>query len=247
MRIGHRLAPLCLIALSMMVISSESGCARIRRQREVNILNAAPVTAPLGVDIDNQFGSVTVVVSNHSQTPYVTAKCPGDTVAARKPEFASAELITEKGHQILRVVAATPGSTDPKFVNVRVVVPSCAGLRIRNHGGAVSATGITGSVDIINEVPGHSGGTSVVMAAPVVDPITIKANNGGIDLRVPAESKGMLAVTSHKDTMRLDLGEAKVTGARAGGTSYAATFNGGANEITLAAGEGEVMFIYGGK
>ena len=226
------------------VLAFAGGCARLDQKRLVSIGGDATLSRTLAVDVQNQFGSVTVEVNPEIAFPRVTASCIGETESARTPDFVTAELANEHGRSILRVLSASPGAAQPKSVDLTITVPSCDGLRIINEGGRVNARRVNGAVDIVNDVQGRSGGTMVFMDKPTTAPFTVNARRGGIDVRVPEGSVGLLSARSAKGLVRIDVGETRVTGAKATTTGYSGRLGDGTNEITLVADEGEVQFIY---
>lgn len=209
----------------------------------------------LGIDIDNQRGTVTVEVSPEVQSPAVWAGVVSEPdekgfvkgAGARQVDFVSATVAMPEGRPILRVVAASPGEAEAKFVNLRIVVPACAGMRLRNSGGKVYAKGVGGSLDVVNSTRGVWGGTTIVAAGIIIDRVTIKAAQGGIDFRMPAGSTAALHARTEKGRLTMDLDAAKVVNAYHRGNEYSATVNGGTNRIELVAQQGDVTVMYDRK
>lgn len=234
-----------LAVAAAVVLPLASGCSAARAKHQVTVAGEADVKRPLAVDIDNQNGRVEVRVDPTLTRPIVTAICPGSTAADRRPDFVSAELVAEAGRGVLRVIASSPDRPEPKYVTLRVTVPACDGLRIRNMGGPVRASGVNGAVDVVNDMPGLAGGTSVRFASPMTQPVTIRANRGGIDLRVPEGSTGALRFKTDQGTIRADTAKATVRAASSNGRELSATMNGGANAVALTTETGEILFVYG--
>lgn len=232
-----------IVAAALMPMAS--GCSSSSSRHLVAVSGDAAATRPLAIDVDNQNGSVEISVDPELDRPTVKASCPGTTSTERQPDFVSAELVTEEGRGVLRVIASSPDRPEPKFVTLRIAVPACDGLRIRNTGGSVRASGVSGAVDVVNDAPGLTGGTSVRFATPATQPVSIRANNGGIELRVPEGSTGTLRFKTDRGLIRSDTAEATIRGASSTSREQSATLNGGANPITLTSETGEIVFIYG--
>jgi len=261
MKITHspRLFPMMMLCLTLaLVVAVQGGCTRLRKSQIVPITGASTValdgTSPLALDIDNQRGSVQVEVSPKFKAPIIWAGVPGETKTARRPDFVAAQLVMDSGRPVLRILSASPSSTspgsaagEPKYVNLRIQVPSCAGIRIRNDGGPVFLKGVAGAIDIINSTHGMAGGTTVIAAKPITDPITIKASRGGIDLRLQEGSEGTLNARTMKGSMRIDVDKARVIGAKTSYREWIGTLNKPGNPIDLRAEEGDVVVMYGRK
>ena len=232
-----------LVAAALMPMAT--GCSSSPSRHVVAVSGDATVTRPLAIDVDNQNGSVEITVDPELDRPTVKASCPGPTSTERRPDFVSAELVTEEGRGVLRVIASSPDRPEPKYVNLRIAVPACDGLRIRNMGGSVRASGVSGAVDVVNDAPGLTGGTIVRFAAPATQPVSIRANSGGIELHVPEGSTGMLRVKTDRGLIRSDTAMAIVRGASSTSREQSATLNGGVNAISLTGETGEIVFIYG--
>lgn len=236
---------LSILAAAFSIAPTMGGCARLEKNQLIAISGEPEASRVMALDVQNQFGTVFIEVDRTLTAPRVAAGCQGDTEAARKPEFVSAELVNESGRSILRVLSASPGAGDPKPVDIRIKVPTCDGLRVVNAGGRVYIKGVNGAIDVTNDVAGKSGGTVVIVQDPVTSPIIIKARRGGIDLRVPAESTGRLSAKSTSGTLAIDVGEATIKNAKASLREYSGTLGTTENEITLVADEGDVQFVLG--
>jgi hypothetical protein len=236
---------LLLAALAASLLPLAAGCSSSRARHQVTVAGEATVTRPLALDIDNHNGSVEIRVDSTVARPVVMASCPGSTATERQPDFVSADLVAEEGRGVLRVIASSPDRPEPKYVNLRIIVPACDGLRVRNQGGPVRASGVSGAVDVVNDMPGLTGGTQIRFASPMTQPVTIHANHGGIDLRVPEGSTGLLRFKTDQGVIRADTAKAAVRGAVSNGREQSATMNGGANAVTLTTESGEIHFRYG--
>ncbi|MCX5690765.1 MAG: DUF4097 family beta strand repeat-containing protein [Planctomycetota bacterium] len=221
------------------------GCARLERNQLVSISGEAVASRIMALDVQNQYGTVTIEVDPTLTAPQVAAGCQGESESARRPDFVSAELVNEGGRSILRVLSASPGPAEPKSVDLRIKVPTCDGLRLQNAGGRVYVKGVNGAIDVTNDVAGKSGGTVVIAQDPVTSPIIIKARRGGIDLRLPATSTGRLSAKSSSGTLAIDVGETNIRNAKASQHEYSGILGNTENEITLVADEGDVQLILG--
>ena len=233
---------LCLLLSASMI---EPGCERLRERRLVSIADNGPISGPLGIDIDNRLGTVRVEVVNDLAAPVIWAGCSGDTETERTPDYVTAALVTQHGRSTLRVLSTTvSGSVTPKPVNIRIKVPACDGIRVRNSGGSVWLKGVSGAIDVMNDAPGLSGGTTVVVAKPAHDSIKIHVKSGGIDLRVPDGSCGILSATAQSGALSVDLAKTQSRDVVANGSRYSAKLGDCANEITLTAEKGDLQFLF---
>jgi|GEM_PF-4495200 len=266
---------LVLLAGGVAASSMLGGCARLDREQEVAITresgaeqfgekgesvaiegsDAAVNWSLLALDIDNQRGSVTIEASPEYLVPAVWAGVvveageKGVTDAgAWERDFVTAAVVVQSGRPILRIISSSPGNAQAKFTNLRVRVPACAGLRLRNSDGRVEAKGIGGSIDVDNNTStawaGNWGGTRIIAGSPIVDSVTIKTGRGGLDLRLPAGSTGRLHARVVKGRLLMDLDRANIIDARTTGKEYYATIEGGTNPIVLTANEGTVTIMY---
>ena len=249
---NHRVPALVLAVRSVLAAAvwaalpvATSGCGSSPARHAVAVAGDPTATRPLAIDVDNQNGSVEITVDPELDRPIVKASCPGTTSTERRPDFVSAELVTEEGRGVLRVIASSPDRPEPKYVNLRIAVPACDGLRIRNMGGSVRASGVTGAVDVVNDAPGLTGGTWVGFAAPATQPVSIRANSGGIELRVPEGSTGVLRFKTDRGLIRSDTAKATIREAFSTSREQTATLNGGVNPVALTTQTGEIVFVYG--
>lgn len=238
-----------------------ASCGKIRRDLNVPILASSDINlsgltitldnvkdlnwSNVALDIDNQRGDINILVSDKITSPVVLAGSPGTTEEQRRVDFVTAQLNNDGPQPVLRVVASTPGAQAPKIVNITIELPAIGGLRIRNADGRIYAKGISGAVDVMNSFPSRTGGTTIIMSSPALDPVLIRASTGGIDLRLAPGSNGDLRAQTRKGKVTLDLGEAKVHNSTTVRGEHTATINAGNNPITLAADSGDIILMYG--
>jgi hypothetical protein len=257
----HHAACASLLLGMLVALSGTTGCAKARRDLGVPIVATSdqnllgqPISienvsgldwSKVALDIDNQRGTVNILVSPSIIQPIVIAGSPGETEERRRVDFVTAQLNNDGPQPVLRVVASSPGQQAAKIVNITIELPALGGLRIRNSDGRIYAKGISGAVDIVNTGPTRSGGTTVIMASPANDPITIRAASGGIDLRLAAGTAAQVIAQSRTGIITLDLASASVTNSVAATALHTATLNGGTTPITAAADTGNVTIMYG--
>jgi len=236
-----------LITICLLLSASfiDAGCERLRERRLVGIADNHPISGPLGIDIDNRLGSVRLEVAPELAAPVIWAGCSGDTETERTPDYVTASMVTVNGRSTLRVLSATVSATaTPKPVNIRIKVPACDGLRIRNSGGSVWAKGVSGAIDIENDTPGHSGGTTVFVSKPLHDSVKIHVKSGGIDLRVPDGSCGILTASAPAGVIAVDAAKTASRDVVTTGSRYSAKLGQCDNEITLIADQGDLQFLF---
>jgi len=245
------------ICLAMIVVSSASlamlaaGCAG-GTSHTVAIAEVETIgPGALAIDVQNQLGEVEVVVDAAAAHPFVEA-VPMDPEAStgridRGSAFipwTAAQVAVGEGGRVLRVLCTAREGEPARPVYLRVRVPECEGVRVRNRGGPVTLQGISGSIDVDNlpsTPPMWDEGAAVyVRTQSALDrDVTLVSSDGEVVLSMARSSRGKLAV--HAPETRVDLAAVKGTqksdgSVTAGSGSFTGTLNGGDNAITLRSG-----------
>jgi hypothetical protein len=139
-------------------------------------------------------------------------------------------------------------------VSYQVKVPETASLRLRTSNGAITVTGIKGSVAATNtngSITGKAlaGGvtarttnesTSIELAAVGIDPVEVRATNGQIHLVLPRTANANLLATATNGT--LELKELEVTRfGEQGSRRVRGRINAGGTPVELSAVNGKVV------
>ncbi|MBX3383817.1 MAG: hypothetical protein KF864_09970 [Phycisphaeraceae bacterium] len=239
------------LLLSGLVLSTLlGGCGAAQRSHQVPVTGAETFVqeGPLGIDVHNAFGSVFIEVDEALTSPLVWVWAKADTAEKSKPTWAAASLDRTDGLPVLRVATENPeGSVAQEYV-VRIRVPGCAGVRVRNSGGTVRVTGVKGAVDISNELSASGRGGQamyVQVSEGSTGPIMLNAPLGTIELRLPASQAGVVSAGSESGRVTVDAATASVLLPKVTTNRWEATVNGGTEPITLRAGSGDVKVLFG--
>lgn len=219
---------------------------------EVPVVSAkAPAaTGVPAVDVTNSRGSVVIEVDSSLKAPRVSAV----TRAGAVPTWIGASMGVDHGRPVLRVL-----NTDPRalgeFVDIRVLMPACGGVRVRNSEGPVRLSGVGGAVDVETSLTGDARAIDVRMGSAADAPIALRTDRGSVLLVAPTGSKGAVharAATSGGNGVGGGWGATGGGGARVAapnermtdvrtllGEAFAVV-NGGTNPIEALTGAGDV-------
>ncbi len=171
-----------------------SGCSSQPRASRVEIGGSLLANSgPLAVDVDNHAGDVKIEVDPKLTEPIIEAYAFDQSAAPNEPDKAgkvgpwvgASRKVTEGGTVLCVISVRNPDF--PRAVDVRIRVPSCAGVRIVNGGGDVVVKGVTGAVDIKNDTVGGrwsrlAGRIEVTTAGAISGPIRLESNVGDVQL-----------------------------------------------------------------
>lgn len=177
-----------------------SGCNSSPRANRVEISGSMLASSgPLAVDVDNHAGDVWIVVDPKLTEPVVEAYAFDQASAPNEPDktgkvgpWVGASRKVSEGGTVLSVISVR-NPEYPRAVDVRIHVPSCAGVRVVNGGGNVIVKGVTGAVDIKNDaVEGRwaklAGHVEVTTAGAVSGPIRLESSVGDVELTCGGDS-----------------------------------------------------------
>ena len=236
------------------VLPALIGCSGDSAFRVETLGPAVPMGAPLGVDVENQFGSVQVIAEPWVTTPQVDARLRspnwvGGTQPARRGEAAwvSAETVEQDGRFVLRVLADTPpDAAERVHVDLVVRVPSCDGVSVRSAGGPIRIMGVGGAIDARNGRAGRAGGLIEVRTdRPLIDPVHLETTEGDILYMVGPEASGVFDARTESGAVQVSQRVGTLASIRPTATTWSAVYNGGTNPVTLLTGRGdiEIRFI----
>lgn len=231
-----------------------SACSSQPRANRVEIGGTALASSgPLAVDVDNHAGDVQIVVDPKLTEPIVEAYAFDQSAAPNEPDktgkvgpWVGASRKVSEGGTVLSIISAR-NPDFPRAVDVRVRVPSCAGVRVVNGGGNVIVKGVTGAVDIKNDaVTGRwsklAGHVDVTTAGAVSGPIRIESNVGDVQLTCAGDSdmsfegkadgKGQVRVLAGKTRLGwLYRDPGQVSGVLKNGTYHVELLSHGGNSV----------------
>lgn len=212
------------------------GCAAAKPGCEVRIAGAptaAGAKETYALDVENGSGGVRVWVDAKATAPSVRVMVPGDP-RAKTPAWAAAQIEKSDLHPILRVIASPPGGSGAASADLEIVLPGCAGVRIRNHAGPVDASGVRGAVDVQSGSSVSPGGAVSVRFAEAIDaPVLVKSWTAGVTVTAPRASKGSLTIHSREAPV-LDLPRSAVQQMKSStGDTWKGDLNGGGFDVVL--------------
>jgi hypothetical protein len=233
-----------IMALAMITLFG--GCASTRPSDRVPIVASdTPAQGPLALDIDNHKGSVTVEVVHGLKEPHVTAVVRGRESTATE-HWAAASLASDAGRPVLRVLSAPPVSGPDPLVDIVVRVPDCAGIRVRSDEGQIILRGVGGAIDAQTSIGGRDALAIVVTTdTPLTDPVLLHAQRGGIELRVPRQSTGLLRADSPVGSVNVDAAAAELRDVRYTRQVWTGELNAGKADMRLTADDGDILVMVG--
>ncbi len=239
-----RLTPAILPALAATLLVC-SGCESVRiAKHRIPVDGAASIQGPLAVDVSNIRGSVDVVVKPELTEPIVTARrLPAegfDRVDMIKPDWVAAEISQDGPASVLRVLTTQTGEVGDG-VAIVIMTPSCSGLRVRNAGGPVTATGVAGAIDVQNGSVSATGGSITITTRADLDaPVALVTTSGSVTLDAGAGTRGDITITAPSRRAVVDAPGANINDIKANTDRWTGTVNGGGHQIVLDAGGGWV-------
>lgn len=226
--------------------------AAVHGERSSVETQALAVEGVVMVDVSNFAGSVTIIGGG------AAAALPGDVaqveivrravrsdgrgraaVEALGDIRVSVRLEPGGPQQVLRVEGTTSRAmVRDQRCDLTISVPALAGVRVRTTAGAVAVRQCTGGVDIDTT----DGGVEVATAAAIDSPVTILAEDGDIDWRVGAFSRGSydLGTIGGEVVAKVRSGSWVVTDRRNDEDTMLALLNGGGPRVVLRTVEGDI-------
>lgn len=167
------------------------GCGASRSHEYA--FDIAPTTGMLAVDVENFRGSVEVRADDRLDEARVEATSHAGLLTGDQAEAmvagmdVHAELVEEGARAVLRVRSESDREdAGDHWVNIRVRVPRCEGVRIENRGGTVLVVGTGGGTMITN----REGAIEFRTDQAMLDPVTLTTTDGNVYYQVPIGSKG---------------------------------------------------------
>jgi hypothetical protein len=204
----------------------------------------AMTEGPLAVDIQNHRGDVTVIVNPKLSEPKVTAISRGKK--AGSGDWSAASLVMDAGHPVLRVLTAAPESGEAPRVDIKVQVPDCSGARVRTDDGIITLRGVRGAIDAQTSLAAKNlNAIYVQTTADLQDPILLRAERGGIELRMGHGSAGRLQAESPNGAVEMDAAEGELRDVRYTRQTWTGTLNNGRSDFRMTANDGHVVVMVG--
>lgn len=239
-----RTAPLVLLA----AVALLGGCANAPKGL-VSIRRGMPgetrLAAAPAIDIQNTLGSVIVRVDPRVTEPRVQASLIESKTGA-KAEWAAAELSSDQGRAVLRVLSVPTHADAAKPTSIIVTVPGCSGIRVRNAGGGVLLDGVSGAIQVENGGPGRRGG-SIIVTTPgtITDHVALETTEGDITLSMGRGSGGSISATATHGQPSFNSRSERLEQVHFEGPTWKGVLNRGDNPITLRTGRGYISMSAG--
>ncbi len=237
------------VALLLVILVLAGGCGMRRVKLSVPI-SGPPVTResqPV-LDLSNWNGRVKVVVQDRFDDAEIVAKVwrtsrkSPKRGAVRDATSVTAESVVEGGRNVLRVRAST-SLDDPSqaYSRLKVRLPSCGGVIVRNAGGTVELRHVAGSINVENGSGSLPGGrVELYTAAPMTEPVTITTSSGTVLYQVGPNSTGRFELTADGGQAAFTALVGKVTFEHSGQDHWVGTLNDGTNPVVLRSHKGTV-------
>jgi hypothetical protein len=199
---------------------------------------------PLAVDVQNHRGSVTVIVNPGLEEPKVTAIPRGKK--AGSGEWSAASMVMDAGRPVLRVLTAPPEAGEAPIVDIKIQVPDCSGARIRTDDGIITLKGVRGAIDAQTSHGAKNANVIFVSTmADLQDPILLRAERGGIEVRMGKESAGRLQAEAPNGQVEMDAATSELRDVRYTRQTWTGTLNNGKADFRMSANDGNIVVMVG--
>ncbi|MAY74274.1 MAG: hypothetical protein CMJ31_06020 [Phycisphaerae bacterium] len=225
-----------------------------RRQVEIAGEDLASM-GPIAVDVSNARGSTYIEVDDLLDEPVVKWRArwethdKGDHAWRRNdpPVTVSAEVTSESdgGPRALRVSAA-PVADAPidTYVDLRIIMPRCDGVSVRNSDGPVELVGVGGAITVDNGFGNGQGGRIELRTSRgLVDPVALVTTEGRVTAVVTDRSRGQVALTSGEGNVMFTTNETTVTDVHVTTGEWRGVWNDGSNPFIARTGHGAVRVV----
>lgn len=230
-----------------------SGCTsnmvKTTHEREVSLPDAA--VGAIAVDVSNVCGSVEIRVDPRYKSAKVEWFAIGNEPEARQvkdargrvlkdsdTEWVATDVGVDHGRTVLRVLTS---ELDGKRVPVRllIMVPACAGVRVRNSEGPVTLSHVSGAVDVLNGVGGAAGGqVTAMLDGATKEPVSISTTNADVNVSLGRASAGTVTLTAPAGRVSMRAGKESLKDVKVAKSKWSGVMNGGENAITIHADDG---------
>ncbi len=196
----------------------------------------------VAVDVENLNGSVTILVSDRYEQAMVYARArwrgnlsKDEWEVVKNEDWVVAEHAMDGENSVLRVLSqATPDTEAPVRTDLRILLPSCDGVFVRNAGGTVTVVGAGGAHTIVSGFEIGSGGhIEVRTSRPIHDPVTLRTSDGHINLVLAPNSGGALDIQSDSGRVAFGSKFGRMSQVRVEPLRWTGVWNGGTNPILL--------------
>lgn len=194
------------------------------------------------IDVENLNGSVTILVSDRYEQAMVYGRAhwragysEDEYEEIRNEDWVVAEHVIEGDNAVLRVLSqATPDASKPVQTELKILMPSCDGVFIRNAGGSVTVVGAGGAHTILSGFEiGVGGHIEVRTSRAIKDPIELRTSDGHVNLVLAPNSGGTITVQTDDGRVAFGSKFGRTTQVRVEPLQWTGVWNGQSNPIGL--------------
>ncbi len=244
----NKIRTLGFLAITALVTAGLGGCAGgpPTGSIPIDIGESFEAQTPWAIDVQNHRGSVFLTVNPDATGPSVIALDRTGSVSTPDVRWTAASAAMDNDRPVLRVLSTPQDSDDQTWVELRIVVPSCGGVRVVNDGGAVTLRGVSGAIEVQNSLTANEGEAIRVETAQTLSaPVLLQSERGSIQLRMGHTSMGHLTVSAPNGRVTVDGAYAKVRQVQAQRGAWSGVINGGENDLRINAQNGDVIVRVG--
>jgi len=200
------------------------------------------------VDVENLNGSVTILVSDRYKKASVYARAnwragmsDEEWEDVGNERWVVAEHVIEGENSVLRVLSqAAPDMDPPVRTEIKILMPACDGVFVRNAGGYVTVVGAGGAHTIASGFELGSGGHIEVRTSRAIsDPISLRTSSGAVNLVLAPNSGGLIDVQTDDGRVAFGSKYGRLTNVRVEEERWTGTWNGQSNPIVLRTLDGD--------
>ncbi len=249
----RKLTVAALLAFAPLVLGGCKGFSQIRELRPDGLAtpfsDLIPITGEVidgsrrtAIDVENLNGSVTILVSDRYEQAMVYGRAHwrgGYSVdeweEIRNEDWVVADHVIEGDNAVLRVLSqATPDASKPVATELKILMPSCDGVFVRNAGGYVTVVGAGGAHTISSGFEiGTGGHIEVRTSRAIKDPINLRTSEGDVNLVLAPNSGGTIIVQSDDGRVGFGSKYGRATQVRVEVGQWSGVWNGQTNPIEL--------------
>lgn len=238
------------------------GCKGIRQIRELRPDGLATLSSDFlpiqgeeitasrrtAVDVENLNGSVTILVSDRYKkaSVYARANWHADLSDEEWKDISNerwvvAQHVEDGENSVLRVLSqAAPDMDPPVRTEIKILMPACDGVFVRNAGGNVTVVGAGGAHTIASGFELGSGGHIEVRTGRAIsDPINLRTSNGAVNLVLAPNSGGLINVQTDDGRVAFGSKYGRLTNVHVEEERWTGTWNGQSNPILLQTLDGD--------
>lgn len=199
------------------------------------------------IDVENLNGSVTILVSDRYPEAQIYARAnwrkaydKDEWEEVRNEDWVVAEHVIDGENGVLRVLSqATPETDPPVRTEIKILMPACDGVFVRNAGGNVTVVGAGGAHTITSGFEiGDGGHVEVRTSRAIDDPIILRTSDGDVELVLGSESGGEIDIQASDGSVGFASKFGRLSQVRVEENRWTGVWNGRTNPLTLSTLDG---------